>query len=95
MSATVISPPPVLPYAEEHFDTFDAVYDVLTEIWELGKERTAGYLYNAGIHAETINLKYRNGKCCRRYETPNGKRGTVAYDYRTHELAVNGRLIKN
>jgi|GEM_PF-2797639 len=94
MRATVISPPPVLPYAEEHFDKFYAVCDVLTEIWELGKERTAQYLVDADILAETVSTKYRNGKYYRRYITPNGKRGTVAYDYKTREIAVNGKTVK-
>jgi hypothetical protein len=86
--------PPELPYAEEHFEKFNVIASVIYEIWDLCAEQTAQYLVDAGIHAETIRLKYRKGKYYRRFQTPNGKRGTVSYDLRTKQLTLNGKPVK-
>jgi hypothetical protein len=87
--------PPELHYSEETADIFNVLYSVTEQIWERGKERTAQYLVDAGIYADTIGEKYQSGKYYRIFETQGGKRGTVSYDMRTQEIALNDEPIKS
>jgi hypothetical protein len=96
MSAALINdaPPIEIPYTEEAAVVVDKLVEIFGQILEPAKERVAAYLADAGIFAKPCGDKCRNGKYSLRYETAGGKRSTVSYDLRTHELAVNGKPIK-
>jgi hypothetical protein len=94
MRNITVNAPPELHYSEETAHIFEVLGDFLDRIMERGKEQTAQYLADAGIFAETVSLKFRKGKCYRRFVMPSGKKGTVSYNLKTQEIALNGKPVK-